>query len=196
MRKKEPGQSKNFFSEGIRKLADDINGFREYRRKKNTVPVAPEKLEAFKKNPAAKKIRTKLFVILASVVLVLVMVVSTTYAWLTMSKSPAVNGIEVSISGGQTILLAPDISVATENGVVHYPGVFDSELRFSDSPSYDYLDALSSLRPVSTADGKTFFSATYRSDNGELNATDAFFTDTAYNGANEANGGSYVYLDF
>jgi hypothetical protein len=124
------------------------------------------------------------------------MIVAVSYAWLTISESPVVNGIQVTIGGGHTILLAPDVTkvVTKEDGTavtVHYPGAFGESLDLSKSENYTYLSSLAGLSPVSTADGIQWFIPTY-------DETDSFVLDDNLTYANqEANqNGYYIYLDF
>lgn len=138
-----------------------------------------------------------------AVVVAFTMIVATSYAWLTMSKSPAVNGINVAVSGGKSILLAPDITktVTTDDGsevIVHYPGSFEDKLNFSKHETYNYLESLSGLSPVSTSDGIYWMLPTYDENTGKLNAFSEFDVDGTLENANvvESDGGSYVYLDF
>ena len=55
-----------------------------------------------------KKQYTKLVAAALAVALAAVMAVTVSYAWMTISASPALTGIQVTIGGGTTILLAPD----------------------------------------------------------------------------------------
>ena len=142
------------------------------------------------------------------------MVATVSYAWMTVSDSPAVNGIQVAVGGGRTILLAPDVTQTLEDGtVIHYPGAFSDKLVFSQHETYDYLSDLGGLMPVSTADGTYWMSPTYysRSDAevqngyafaGQIKPFSAFEADNTLANANlskdeiaEASG-SYIYLDF
>lgn len=138
-----------------------------------------------------------------AVVIAFTMIVATSYAWLTMSKSPAVNGINVAIGGGKTILLAPDITetITADDGsevVVHYPGSFNDTLVFSQYSTYDYLKELSGLSPVSTYDGIYWLAPTYDEDTGKLKDFSEFEIDDILEKGNvkTTENGSYVYLDF
>lgn len=108
-----------------------------------------------------KKVYLKLAAMTLLMLVSIITVVSASYAWLSMSESPAVSGIQVSLSGGSTILIAPDQSTTAEGVVYHYPGKFSDTLNFSQCSSYDYLQTLGGLSPVSTADGLHWFLATY-----------------------------------
>lgn len=156
----------------------------------------------------------KLIAVVLMLALTACMVVTVTYAWLTVSKNPAVNGIQVTIGGGKTILLAPDVTQTLADGtVVHYPGTFSDKLVFSRYEAYNYLGDLGGLMPVSTADGLTWMSPTYytASDEavqkglafaGQIKPFSAFAVDSTLANANltrdeiSTAGCSYVYLDF
>ena len=149
-----------------------------------------------------RKIYLKLAVSLISIVMAATMVVGATYAWLNLSSSPAVNGINVGIAGGKTILLAPDLTETVmqdgENVVVHYPGVFSNRLNLSTYKSYEYLKEISPLSPVSTADGIHWILPAYNEETGILLDINEFTVDAALNKANVKEGqqGAYVYVDF
>lgn len=150
-----------------------------------------------------KKIYMKLAASAFSIVISLTMVVGATFAWMVLSQSPVVNGISMSIGGGRTIMLAPDLTqaVTDENGneiIVHYPGKFESILNFSDYETYDYLKELDGLSPVSTADGLYWILPSYDETTGLLRPYDQFLVDGTLDYANmtENVNGNYVYLDF
>ena len=160
-----------------------------------------------------KKIYLKLVATTLILLLSITAVVSASYAWFVLSENPAVSGIQVSLSGGNTILIAANESY-TENGVTyHYPGKFSESLNFAGYPSYNYLKNLGGLSPVSTADGVNWFIATYYTEDdelvqngvasvGQLKPVRDFFNDDRLAYANqekEADNlktGHYVYLDF
>ena len=148
-----------------------------------------------------KKVYTKLAASILAVVVSLAMIGGVSYAWLTLSESPAVNGINVTIAGGKTILLAPDVTktVTTGDGevTVHYPGAFSDTLNLSKYESYDYLNTLAGLRPVSTADGLYWFIPAYDEGN-RLKPVSEFEIDDQLKYANlkKAADGCYIYLDF
>lgn len=136
-----------------------------------------------------------------TLVIVIVMTVSVSYAWITLSTSPAVSGAQVTIAGGTTIMLAPDITKKMEGGTtVHYPGVFSDNLVFSRYPdSYGYLSNLAGLVPVSTADGMNWIMPSYDEATGELKDYNDFIRDDTLSYANSAvpnPDGHYAYLDF
>ena len=119
-----------------------------------------------------KKLYVKLTLAVAAFLAAAVMIVSVSYAWMTLSESPAANGLSVTIGGGNTILLAADLTATVKNAdgteqVAHYPAEFSSDLNFAAYDSYGYLNELGGLSPVSTADGEYWILPTY-SENGEL----------------------------
>ena len=157
---------------------------------------------------------TKLIIALISVLVAFSVVVVSTYAWLTLSNNPVAEGIHVAIGGGGTILIAPDISEQADGVTYHYPGVFQEQINFSQWQSYDYLQNLAGLSPVSTADGRNWFVPTYYAAKdpevvagdavmGQIKPADAHIKDIVLSYANlpisqqeKAREGSYVYLDF
>lgn len=149
-----------------------------------------------------KKTLMKLSTAAGLAVIALVMAVVSTFAWYAVSGTPEVGGMQLNIAGSATIQIAADIAVTTEDGVVHYPGVFSDSLNFSRVPSYDYLGNIVSLTPVSTADGIHWFFPT----DGESEGADIlgdYRMDDTYRYANltelpvdDSVHGSYVMLDF
>ncbi len=145
-----------------------------------------------------KKIFRNLIATGLSLVLALTLVVTVSYAWLSMSTNPVASGIQITIGGGKTILLAPDLTKVLDDGtVVHYPGAFDNKLNFSQLDAYDYLNNVAALLPVSTADGVNWFLPTYNAY-GTLQDLDSFELDNRLLHANPENAGNggYLYLDF
>ena len=150
-----------------------------------------------------KRMTSKLFIAVIMLIIIVVIGVSVSYAWVTLSSSPAVSGAQVTIAGGTTILLAPDLtSTQAENGnevIVHYPGEFSNNLIFSHYESYDYLSGLVGITPVSTADGVSWVLPSYNGATGLLNDLDEFTVDRTLRYANATDphaGGKYVYVDF
>lgn len=94
-------------------------------------------------------------------------VVSASYAWLTLSESPTASGIQISLSGGSFILIAPDLATTVDGVTYHYPGEFSDTLNFAQSDSYGYLQSLGGLNPVSTADGIHWFLPAYFDEDDE-----------------------------
>lgn len=141
------------------------------------------------------KIYLKLAASVLSILIALTMVVGATFAWITLSRSPEVGGINVTIGGGRTILLASDVAeiVESEDGrktTVHYPGEFSSTLTLSQD---NYI-----LSPVSTADGLYWMIPSYDEETRELKEFREFQVDQTLENANvkQANDGSYAYMDF
>ena len=134
------------------------------------------------------------------------LIVSGTYAWLTISKSPAAEGIQIMVSGGSAIYMAPDITDKNGN---HYPGEFSDKLQLAWGDGSGYVAALT---PVSTADGLNWFlPAYYAPDDPEVQGFEAaigqrkpiaeFENDSTLRYANlgkeeKTEKGSYLYVDF
>lgn len=161
-----------------------------------------------------KKTLLKLSAAAMSLVLAVTVTVVASYAWLTLSESPSVQGIQIAIGGGNTILLAADV-VKTEDGVeYHYPGAFSDTLNFSQYEAYEFLSELGGLAPVSTADGVNWFLPDYydaedeevlsgEAQRGQLKPAVEFLQETDLTHANLTADqqeliaqGSYVCLDF
>lgn len=104
----------------------------------------------------------KLTALALMVIMSLTVAVTSTYAWLTMSSSPVLEGLRVTVGGDNTIKVAADISAKAEDGTtVHYPAAFTEHLNLSLYSQYEYLGKLAGLSPVSTADGVNWFLPTY-----------------------------------
>ena len=163
---------------------------------------------------AVKKIYIKLMAITLSLVLSVSAVVTVSYAWMVLSVSPAAEGMQISIGGGNTILVAADLCKTVGGTVYHYPDHFSATLNFTQHTSYDYLDTLRGLTPVSTADGIHWFIPDYYDLTdaevqegsmpvGTMKPIGQFGMDSALEYANldsteaeAAEDGSYIYLDF
>ena len=162
-----------------------------------------------------KKIYAKLIVIVFQLMLALSVAAMSSYAWLVLSANPAVEGIQITIGGGNTILVAADLTAAGEDGTVyHYPARFQDTLNFGQHQSYEYLKDLRELTPVSTADGLNWYLPAYydltdqavqdgKKMAGDLKPIQSFTLDDRLRHANlsgEESGlaaqGSYAYLDF
>ena len=162
-----------------------------------------------------KKTLSKLIVSMMALIVAAVLAVVSSYAWLTISGAPEVDGIQVNIGGSNTIMVAADMTVVGADGTVHhYPGAFAQELKFSDYETYEYLSELSGLMPVSTSDGVHWILPGYYtaedsrvqsglSVEGELKDVADFDLDRTLARANlpdteESTGleGHYIYLDF
>ena len=143
-----------------------------------------------------------------------IMLVSVSYAWMTISDAPVVEGIQITISGGTVINIAPDITEVVDGVTYHYPGKFSSNLKFHESPEYAYLSEIHTLSPVSTADGLYWYVPEYYNINspefreglvsaGQLKDYKDFTIDTTLDYANmteemyqKKDKGGYAYVDF
>lgn len=141
-------------------------------------------------------------------------VAMSSYAWLVLSKNPVATGIQVTIGGSNTILIAPDIAEKVNGKTYHYPGRFSDKMNFSQHESYDYLKELGGLNPVSTADGINWFLPTYYTPtdpqvqagkvmSGSLRDFEDFILDNTLRYGNLSaeesemiEKGSYIYMDF
>lgn len=157
---------------------------------------------------------TKLVVALVLLVTASVMVVMTSFAWLTISQNPVVQGIQVTISGSHTVLVAPDVSYERDGQVFHFPGEFSDKLSFDQQDRYAYLKDIAGLVPVSTVDGENWYIPDYYDLNdqevlegnayaGQIKPTSDFFLDNMlfYSNLTSNQGemlqqGNYVYIDF
>lgn len=157
---------------------------------------------------------TKLLAALLMLLTVTVMMVSTSFAWLTISSDPVVQGIQITLSGSHTVLVAPNITEMKDGLTCHYPGVFSDSLNFTDYDQYGYLKNVGGLLPVSTADGETWYIPAYYQQTdrevlsgeayvGELRPTTQFIKDNMLSYANldeaqmlKQKNGNYIYLDF
>lgn len=162
-----------------------------------------------------KKIYFKLIVVAVQLAIAFSVVGMSSYAWLVLSSNPTVEGIQIAIGGGNTILVAADLKEVMEDGTIyHYPDRFQDTLNFSRHESYTYLSELGDLSPVSTADGINWFLPAYydvtdqevKDGNvlsGQLKPIEKFTLDDTLDHANldqdDADAviqGNYVYLDF
>ena len=135
---------------------------------------------------------SKLIIAVLALILAVSIAVMSTYAWMILSKNPAAEGIQITIGGGNTILIAPNVT-ETVNGVSYnYPGAFSERLNFSQADNYDYLQELGGLSPVSTSNGLDWF----------VSGPGGYTVDDTLNCANQNRNsadlaeGHYVYLDF
>ena len=146
-------------------------------------------------NKILKKLYMKVVAAAITLVIVITMTVSVTYAWMILSTSPTASGAQLNLAGGTTILLAPDISVTDDNGVtVHYPGKFSDKLSLAES-----LGNYAGLAPVSTADGVNWVIAEFDQTTGRMKEISEFSVDNTLSKANLTsfdNTGSYIYIDF
>ncbi|MBE6636791.1 MAG: hypothetical protein E7618_03180 [Ruminococcaceae bacterium] len=156
------------------------------------------------------KMLLKLIAASLTLVIAVVMVTTMTYAWTTLSSAPVAEGLQITIGGGNTILIAPDRTQTVDGKTYHYPGHFSEQLNFSHYDEYDYLNSLAALRPVSTADGVNWFLPEFydvsdpevlngEASVGELKPPSGFTRDTTLAYANRTeptDKGHYLYLDF
>lgn len=156
----------------------------------------------------------KLIAALLALVLSVTVVVVSSYAWLIQSTAPQIEGMYVSVGGGNTILLAPDLSVEEGDRIYHFPGEFSNRLNFSQYDSYNYLQQLGGLTPVSTVDGVNWYLPSYYNEkdalvkygtvaDGQIRPVKDFVLDDRLVHANLNRDqqelieeGSYIYLDF
>ena len=160
-----------------------------------------------------RKIYVKFIVIALELAMAIGVITMSSYAWLVLSNNPVANGIQITIGGGNTILVAADITEEVDGVVYHYPDRFGDTLNFSQHESYDYLNEIGALTPVSTADGLNWFLPVYYDINdqevkegqvlsGTLKSIAEFTLDKDLKYANiseeeaETAEGSYMYLDF
>ena len=138
------------------------------------------------------KTLTKLIMAALALVLAVSVAVMATYAWTILSKNPGAEGIQINIGGGNTILIAPDITQTVDGSVYHYPGTFSEKLNFSQLDSYRYLQSLGGLSPVSTANGLDWFLSDSNGYTQDYNLGHANLP----KGTEELVRGHYIYLDF
>lgn len=166
-----------------------------------------------------KRIYAKLIVIALQLMLAISVVAVSTYAWLVLASNPVVEGLQIAIGGGNTILVAADqAEIGADGTVYHYPGKFQDTLNLNDryltDNTYAYLNDLSALTPVSTADGLNWYLPAYYGLEdqevkdgkvmvGALKAVEDFHLDGELSHANLASEqaetaaeGHYIYLDF
>ncbi len=103
----------------------------------------------------------KLTALALMVVMTLTVAVTSTYAWLTMSSSPVLEGLRVTVAGDNTIKVAEDMTKEVNGTTIHYPAPFSENLNLSISGQYQYLKELKELAPVSTVDGVHWFLPNY-----------------------------------
>ena len=161
-----------------------------------------------------KKTAIKLVIACVFLLVAVSMTAAASFAWITLSDSPAVEGLYIAISGGNTILLAPDMVAEEDGQVLHYPGKFEDTLIFQEHESYGYLQNIAGLTPVSTADGENWYlPVCYKPDDqlvldgmarsGDQKPFSQFYRDNILEYANlspeeqeKISTGSYLYLDF
>lgn len=145
-------------------------------------------MNSFKRQYHIKILASALLIVLSLSMLVMV-----TFAWYVMSTAPEVSGMQIQI-GSDTIRVAPDCK--DESGR-HYPGAFQGVL---ETDTNAIPENFWGLIPVSTADGKHWFSATYESLENGGDQKEEYLEDTTLSSANltarPKSGGNYLYLDF
>ncbi len=145
-------------------------------------------MNSFKRQYHIKILASALLIVLSLSMLVMV-----TFAWYVMSTAPEVSGMQIQI-GSDTIRVAPDCK--DESGQ-HYPGAFQGVL---ETDTKAIPENFWGLIPVSTADGKHWFSATYESLENGGDQKEEYLEDTTLSSANltarPKSGGNYLYLDF
>ena len=145
-------------------------------------------MNSFKRQYHIKILASALLIVLSLSMLVMV-----TFAWYVMSTAPEVSGMQIKI-GSDTIRVAPDCK--DESGQ-HYPGAFQGVL---ETDTKAIPENFWGLIPVSTADGKHWFSATYESLENGGDQKEGYQVDTTLQSANQVgrpeSGGNYLYLDF
>lgn len=145
-------------------------------------------MNSFKRQYHIKILASALLIVLSLSMLVMV-----TFAWYVMSTAPEVSGMQIKI-GSDTIRVAPDCQDASGQ---HYPGAFQGVL---ETDTNAIPENFWGLIPVSTADGKHWFSATYESLENGGDQKEEYLEDTTLSSANltarPKSGGNYLYLDF
>lgn len=161
-----------------------------------------------------KKIYAKLIVIVLQLVLAVSVVAMSSYAWMVLAGNPAAEGIQITIGGGNTILVAADVSETVDGVTYHYPYAFSDTLNFGQNKGYEYLKTVGPLTPVSTADGVNWFIPEYYDPSdpevesgavlsGTMKSIQDFTVDEFLRHANLSadqedliKDGNYIYLDF
>lgn len=145
-------------------------------------------MNSFKRQYHIKILASALLIVLSLSMLVMV-----TFAWYVMSTAPEVSGMQIKI-GSDTIRVAPDCK---DDSGQHYPGAFQGVL---ETDATAIPENFWGLIPVSTADGKHWFSATYESLENGGDQKEEYQVDTTLQSANQVarpeSGGNYLYLDF
>lgn len=145
-------------------------------------------MNSFKRQYHIKILASALLIVLSLSMLVMV-----TFAWYVMSTAPEVSGMQIKI-GSDTIRVAPDCK---DKSGQHYPGAFQGVL---ETDATAIPEDFWGLIPVSTADGKHWFSATYESLEDGGDQKEEYQVDTTLQSANQVarpeSGGNYLYLDF
>jgi len=138
----------------------------------------------------------KLISISLITVITLVAVVSVSYAWLSMSTSPELSGLQVKIGGSNTITVAPNVSREVDGQTVNYPGHFTDSINLSTENGYEYLRSSVSLAPVSTSDGVYWYFPSNDNESGYICDSTLQYANMQSLPADKAVQGGYAYLDF
>lgn len=139
-----------------------------------------------------RKSISKLILAVMALALAGTVAVMSSYAWMILSKSPVAEGIQITIGGGNTILIAPNVTETVDGVTYRYPGAFHERLNFSQADSYAYLQNIGGLSPVSTANGLDWF----------ISGPGGYTLDDTLDRANlpketgDLDNGHYIYLDF
>jgi len=160
------------------------------------------------------KLIAKLIFSIMAIVVAATLVAMSSYAWITISATPEVDGIQISIGGSDTIKVAADMTVERNGQIYHYPGTFSESLDLSKNGAYSFLYDLAALTPVSTIDGEYWIRPDYYSEEdedvqsglallGQIKDVSDFIIDSELEYANITPDeqttsmiGNYVYLDF
>lgn len=129
-------------------------------------------------------------------VIALVAVVSVSYAWISMSTSPEISGLQVKIGAVNTIMVAPNITKTTDGATLNYPGKFSDSLNFANTEGYGYLNSMVSLAPVSTSDGNYWYFPSNDSDSGYICDSTLQYANLSELPSDNAVQGGYACLDF
>jgi len=149
--------------------------------------------------------KKKMFIAGMSLAVALVLLATASFAWVTISTSPEVKGMDLALYTDRTLLLAPGDGTGTA------PDSDEFKQYISLSSAFK---GMASLRPVSTADGINWFLPAYDTESGDLGQIEDFILDDTLQYANvsvlDAGGdpltgealleaqsrGYYVYTDF
>jgi len=132
---------------------------------------------------SSMKITTKLISSILLLLISMTMTVCVSFAWVTLSDSPALSGIKVTFGTNPSIKIAANRTEMIDGVEVNYPD------QFMETAVLDTPEAL--LSPASTADGIHWFIPVYDENGGLLN----FVRDEAGNYKNTVEGG-YIEMDF
>ena len=136
------------------------------------------------------KIYVKLIAMALALTLSVSVVIMSSYAWMVLSGNPAATGIQVAIGGGNTILIAPNVTETIDGKTYNFPGYFSDNLNFGQRSEYAYLSELAGLTPVSTSNGIDWFLSQNNVDSELKNAN------ISIQEKDRVKEGSYIYLDF